>query len=298
MGRTAQPQPYADIADMNPARPRNYDLHTHSTCSDGLLRPAELVARAAQRGVDALALTDHDDVSGLVEAQAAADASGIELIFGVEISVTWHEHTLHVLGLRIDPSNAILIEGLRTNRAGRTERAARMDKALERVGICGALRGAHAFVTNTDLVSRTHFARYLVQSGRARDMQDVFDRYLGDGKPGYVAHEWANLADATRWIESAGGMAVLAHPGRYKLGDNERETLLSEFKERGGVGIEVVTGSHAPDHYAFWARQARRHDFLASAGSDFHGVREGSRDLGRLPALPAECTPIWSRFAS
>lgn len=281
---------------MNPSRAPRYDLHTHSTFSDGRLRPAELVARAAERGVEALALTDHDVVTGLDEARAAAAEAGIELIDGVEVSVTWNEHTLHVVGLVIDPLNEVLVEGLSANRAGRNERAERIAHALERIGIPDALEGARTYVTNPELVSRTHFARHLVQSGRARDTQDVFDRYLGTGKPGYVGHRWASLAQAVEWITISSGLAVLAHPGRYKLRDAERETLLGEFKDLGGAGIEVVTGSHTPDQYAIWARHANSHGLLASVGSDFHGPREGYRDLGHLPPLPAGCTPIWSRF--
>lgn len=295
MGRTTNPKLTLFVTSMNSAR-RNYDLHTHSTCSDGLLRPAELVARAAQRRVDALALTDHDDLSGLDEARASAETVGIELICGVEISVSWHDHTLHVVGLLIDPRNPLLVEGLGSNRAGRNERAERIGHALERIGISGALAGARAYVTNPDLVSRTHFARYLVQSGRGRDMQEVFDRYLGTGRPAYVEHRWATLTRAAEWITAAGGLPVLAHPGRYKLGDVERNALLAEFKALGGVAIEVVTGSHSTGEYAFWANQARRHGLLASVGSDFHAPREGGRDLGGLPPLPAGCTPVWSRF--
>lgn len=273
-----------------------YDLHTHSTFSDGRLRPAELVARAAEHGVQALALTDHDVVDGLAEAHAAASEAGVELIDGLEVSVTWNQHTLHIVGLAIDPANEVLVEGLRSNRAGRNQRAERIAHALERIGIPDALAGARAYVTNPELVSRTHFARHLVQSGRARDTQDVFDRYLGTGKPGYVPHRWASLAHAVEWIGASGGFAVLAHPGRYKLGNTERETLLGEFKDLGGVGIEVVTGSHTPDQYTVWARHAGAHGLLASVGSDFHGPREAYRDLGRLPPLPSGCTPIWSLF--
>ena len=281
---------------MTNLRVSRYDLHSHSTYSDGMMRPAELLERAAQRGVQALALTDHDEVSGLGEARSAAEAAGIELIDGVEVSVSWHGHTLHVVGLHVDPSNAILLEGLRANRSGRAERAARMSAELEKIGIPGTLEGARAYVTNPELVSRTHFARYLVESGVARNTQAVFDRYLGAGKPGYVPHLWASLEQAIDWITSAGGLPVLAHPGRYKLDESERDTLLTCFKELGGVGIEVVTGSHTPDQYGYWAERARQHDLLASVGSDFHGPRESYRDLGDLPPLPSGCTPIWQRF--
>jgi predicted metal-dependent phosphoesterase TrpH len=273
-----------------------YDLHSHSTCSDGTMRPAEVVARAAARGVGALALTDHDELSGLSEARAAAAETGIRLIDGVEVSVTWNDHTIHVVGLCVDPEDAALVEGLRATRSGRAARAQRMSEELERIGIPGALEGARAYVTNPELVSRTHFARFLVESGRARSTQAVFDTYLGDGKPGYVPHQWAALEDAVSWIRGAGGIAVIAHPGRYKLDEAQRNDLLSSFKDLGGAGVEVVTGSHTPDQYAYWAQRAREFGFLASTGSDFHGPRESYRDLGDLPPLPGGCTPVWTQF--
>ena len=281
---------------MSASRVCRYDLHSHSTRSDGTMRPRELVARAAERGVEVLALTDHDELSGLEEARAAAREAGIELIDGVEISVTWNDHTIHVVGLLVDPDHGTLVEGLRATRAGRTVRAERMDAELERIGIPGTLEGARRYVTNPELVSRTHFARYLVESGRARSTQAVFESYLGEGKPGYVPHAWASLADAVSWIDAAGGIAVIAHPGRYKLDERERAALLGEFKDRGGVGLEVVTGSHTPDQFGYWAMRAREFGFLASCGSDFHGPRESYRDLGELPALPSDCRPVWDEF--
>jgi predicted metal-dependent phosphoesterase TrpH len=260
------------------------------------MRPNEVVTRAAARGVTTLALTDHDELGGLPEAREAAAQAGIRLIDGVEVSVTWKEHTIHVVGLRVDPFNAVLVEGLRATRAGRSERAQRMAAELERIGIPGTLEGAQRYVTNPELVSRTHFARYLVESGRARSTQAVFETYLGEGKPGYVAHAWATLTDAVSWVRAAGGMAIVAHPGRYKLEEAERHALLGSFKDLGGIGIEVVTGSHTPDQFAYWAKAAREFGFLASAGSDFHGPRESYRDLGDLPPLPSGCTPVWSQF--
>jgi predicted metal-dependent phosphoesterase TrpH len=273
-----------------------YDLHSHSTWSDGVLPPAEVVSRAAQRGIDVLALTDHDELGGLSEARAAADVVGLQLVAGVEISVTWGEHTLHIIGLCIDASNTVLVEGLRANRAGRTERAERISAGLARIGIPDALEGARAYVTNPELVSRTHFARHLVESGRARNMQVVFDRYLGVGKPGYAPHEWASLENAVEWITAAGGIAVIAHPGRYKMDESLRLKLLVQFKALGGAGIEVVTGSHKPEQYDYWARRAAEHDLLASVGSDFHAPAESYRDLGELPPLPVGCKPIWKDF--
>lgn len=273
-----------------------YDLHCHSTYSDGLLPPPELVARAAARGVTALALTDHDELSGLQEASDAATALGIELVAGVEVSVTWGGHTLHVVGLRIDPAAPALNAGLERIRTGRGSRALRMSEGLAQAGIEGALEGAQAYAANPRLVSRTHFARFLVERGHARDMQAVFKRYLTAGHPGYVPHEWATLEEAVGWILDAGGIAVLAHPGRYRMENWEREEMLERFKELGGMAVEVVTGSHTPEQYVYWAKAAQRHGLLASCGSDFHGPGESYRDLGDLPPLPSGCTPVWSAF--
>ncbi len=281
---------------MSSPRVSHFDLHSHSTYSDGVMRPDEVVSRAAQRGVKALALTDHDEVSGLAEGHVAARAAGIELINGVEVSVTWRDHTLHVVGLCVNPVDTVLVQGLRTNRAGRTARAERMSAELERIGICGALEGARSYVTNPELVSRAHFARFLVSSGHARNTQGVFDRYLREGKPGYVPHTWASLADAIDWITAADGIPVIAHPGRYDLDESGRESLLREFKDLGGMAVEVVTGSHTADQYGYWARRAREFGLLASSGSDFHGPRESYRDLGDLPPLPSGCVPVWEKF--
>jgi hypothetical protein len=273
-----------------------FDLHSHSTWSDGLLRPAELVARAAGRGVDALALTDHDEVRGLEEAGAAAAAAGIRLIAGVEVSVSWHGHTVHVVGLAIDAANAALVAGLQRNRSGRDGRAERIAAELEKAGVAGALEGARAYAANPELVSRTHFARFLVEAGRARTMQGVFERYLARGKPGYVPHDWATLHEAITWIRDAGGLAVLAHPGRYKLDRAAQRTLAAEFKALGGAAVEVVTGSHTPDQFGYWARLALDYGLFASCGSDFHAPGESYRDLGDLPALPSGCVPVWQQF--
>lgn len=273
-----------------------HDLHCHSTRSDGVLAPAALVARAAERGVRALALTDHDEVTGLPEARAQAEACAIELISGVEISVTWRGRTIHVVGLHIQSDNQTLLDGLADNRSGRDGRAVRISAQLEAAGVPGALEGALSYVTNPALVSRTHFARFLVESGRVNNAQAAFDRYLGEGKPGYVPHYWATLQDAVTWIRAAGGLPVLAHPGRYKLDEGGRDDLLTDFKSLGGLAVEVVTGSHTPDQYGYWARRVQALGLLASAGSDFHGGRDIYRDLGDLPPLPSGCKPVWSLF--
>ena len=272
------------------------DLHSHSTYSDGLLAPAELVTRAFTQGVKMYALTDHDELSGLAEARLEAEARGMQFIAGVEISVSWASETLHIVGLNIDPEHAEIKAGLHKVRAGRHVRAERIAADLERVGVEGALEGAQRHARNPELLSRAHFARYMVERGYVKDTNTAFKRYLTAGKPGYVEHQWATLAQAVRWITAAGGAAVIAHPGRYKLINREREAMLGEFRDRGGAGVEVVTGSHTADQYATWARYAQRFGLKASAGSDFHGPGESYLDLGKLPDLPYGLTPVWEEF--
>jgi predicted metal-dependent phosphoesterase TrpH len=279
----------------------DHDLHCHSNVSDGTLTPTELVERAAGRGVKVLALTDHDDVDGLAEAARAAAAHGIEFINGVEISVSWRKHTVHIVGLRIDPANPALAEGLRGIRSGRRHRAELMAESLARSGIGGVLEGALRYASNPDMIGRTHFARYLVEAGHCKDVRSVFSRYLVKGKPGYVEHEWGNLQDAITWIRAAGGVPVLAHPGRYTagrkpMGKTTLLELLKEFAALGGRAIEVVSGSHTPPQYAEFARYAAEFDLLCSCGSDFHGPEESYRDLGRLPDFPLECRPVWTAW--
>jgi predicted metal-dependent phosphoesterase TrpH len=278
------------------AASQNFDLHAHSTVSDGLLSPADLVRRAAERGVTALALTDHDEVSGLAEARVAAGVAGIRLIAGVEISVTRGNTTIHVVGLGIDPDDATLAAGLAAIRAHRTTRAWRIAESLERIGIRGSLEGAYRHAGNPDLVGRTHFARFLVEAGIAPDVKSVFKHYLAAGKPGCVPHQWAMLADACAWIRCAGGLAVLAHPARYRLSGREMQTLIGEFKAAGGEAIEVVSGSHDASQAAAFARVARATGLAASRGSDFHGPGESYAELGRLAQLPADLEPVWARL--
>jgi predicted metal-dependent phosphoesterase TrpH len=271
----------------------HFDLHCHSTHSDGLLTPSAVVARAAARGVDVLALTDHDEVAGLDEAKAAAAEAGIEVICGAELSVSWDDQTLHVLALGIDPANALLAEGLDAIRAGRATRARRIGEALAAAGIPGAYEGAMRYVTSERLVSRTHFARYLVETGHAREAKDVFKRYLTRGNPGYVPHPWASLAEVVGWIHAAGGQAVIAHPGRYKITASAMRRLLAEFRDLGGDAIEVVSSSHTPAQYAEFATYARAFELAASCGSDWHGPGESWMDFGELPEMPIGVVPIW-----
>lgn len=270
----------------------NIDLHCHSHVSDGVLPPAVVVARAASHGVDVFALTDHDDVAGLTEAQAAADSRGLVFIPGVEISVTWQGRTVHIVGLRINPLHPQLAAGLHDIRAGRTLRAQRMGDDLARHGITGAYEGARGHAVNKQIIGRVHFARWLMEQGHVRDMRSAFKHFLTPGKPGYVEHEWTTLENAVSWIRTSGGMAVLAHPGRYDLHARELHLLLDAFRSMGGEGIEVVTGSHHPSEYGKFADLARAFGFKASRGADFHAPGEGI-ELGRLPALPHYCKPVW-----
>jgi predicted metal-dependent phosphoesterase TrpH len=270
-----------------------YDLHSHSTYSDGLLTPTQLVRRAVERGVDVLALTDHDDVGGLAEARSAVEGTQLRLIDGSELSVSWRDVTLHVIALGIDPACFELCNGLATIREGRTGRARRMADALAIAGIVDAYAGAMKYVTSERLISRSHFARFLVEAGHARDTKDVFTKYLVKGKPGYVSHEWASLRQAIDWIHAAGGQAVLAHPGRYKVDGRELRELLREFRDLGGDGLEVLSSSHTAAQTAEFARHARIYGLRGSCGSDYHGPGESWADLGDMPPLPAGVVPIW-----
>jgi predicted metal-dependent phosphoesterase TrpH len=274
-------------------RAPNYDLHCHSTASDGLLAPAALVRRAAGNGVEMLALTDHDELRGLAEARAEAATLGLRFIDGVEVSITWGGITIHIVGLNIDPDNQQLQQGLRAIRQGRTERAKKMALDLERAGIPGSLEGAYAYVENPNLIGRTHFARFLAEKRYVSDVKSAFQHYLVSGKPGYVPHQWATLQEALAYIKAGGGIAVVAHPGRYKLTRTEMRKFLDEFREGGGAGIEVVTSSHTPEQFLEYAILAKEYGFLASRGSDFHGPGESRVDLGDLPDLAADLRPVW-----
>jgi predicted metal-dependent phosphoesterase TrpH len=275
----------------------NADMHCHSTVSDGLLTPAEVVRRAKANGVDLLALTDHDELGGLAEARATADEIDLRFVDGVEISISWgDDQTVHILGFGVDPGNAELLEGLHQVRSGRDSRAGRMAAELDKVGIHGAYEGALRHAGNPALVSRSHFARYIVEQGHVKDVKSVFDYWLAKGKPGYVEHSWATLEDALRWIVGAGGTAVIAHPGRYRLTAAERRKLFVAFKDLGGRGIEVLSGSTKDEEVREFSRIAREFGFLASRGSDFHGPGESWIDLGKMPDLPADLTPVWTQL--
>jgi predicted metal-dependent phosphoesterase TrpH len=272
---------------------QNVDLHSHSFHSDGVLSPAAVAARAKANGVDVWALTDHDELSGIAAARTAAEAIDLRFIAGVEISITWAGKTIHIVGLDIDECDPTLVQGLSSVRNGRLLRGREMSEQLERVGLSGAFEGALQFAENPEMLGRTHFARFLVESGVCATVSEVFQNYLVEGKPGFVPHRWATLEESVSWIRSAGGRAVIAHPGRYGLDDMRLGALIDSFRDLGGEGIEVVTGSHTPDQYAQFARIAKQSQLLASRGSDFHGPEESRVDIGSLPNLPADLKPVW-----
>lgn len=274
----------------------NVDLHCHSTASDGLLPPKEVAQRAAANGVQVWALTDHDELSGLDEARTEAERLGMQFISGVEISVTWAGRTVHIVGLNVDDHQVELNDELAYIRKGREQRAQQIGEKLEKLGIAKAYEGALRYVSNPSLISRTHFARFLVEEGHCANMGEVFKRYLGDHKAAYVPMQWATLAQSVNWIRGAGGKAIIAHPGRYEFTPVQFGALFDEFKALGGVGIEVVTGSHRADQYAEYAQVARHYGFEVSCGSDFHAPGEGRLDLGALPPSPTDLPTVWDQW--
>ncbi|WP_382160717.1 3',5'-nucleoside bisphosphate phosphatase [Hydrogenophaga sp. ANAO-22] len=281
---------------MNPLL--NADLHCHSVISDGTLTPEVLAQRAKANGVELWALTDHDELGGQDRAIAAAREAGLPYLTGTEISVTFAGITVHIVGLGMDHQHPALLAGLRATRGGREQRAREMSDDLARVGIKGVYEGALKYVGNPELISRSHFARYLVEIGVCKETNEVFRKYITEGKPGYVPHRWAALGDAVGWITQSGGVAVIAHPGRYKLTPNEEFALFTEFKSHGGQGVEVMTGAHGQADYVKYAGFCQEFGLAASRGSDFHSPEESHTDLGQLPDLPGSVTPVWALLQS
>ena len=271
----------------------NADLHCHSVVSDGTLTPEALATRAKANGVQLWALTDHDEIGGQERAIAAAKALDMKYLTGVEISITFAGKTVHIVGLGFDHTNTDLVQGLRNTRGGRAERAKEMSEGLAKVGIHGAYEGALKYAGNHELISRTHFARFLVESGVCKDTSEVFRKYLTENKPGFVPHRWASLENAVHWITGASGIAVIAHPARYGFTANEEYALFTEFKNHGGRGVEVITGSHSSADALQYADTALEFNLAASRGSDFHSPDESHTDLGTLPWLPGQLTPVW-----
>jgi hypothetical protein len=279
---------------------KNFDLHNHSTASDGLLAPADVVRLAANNGCDALALTDHDVTDGLADARAAAQECGLRFISGVEISVSWvpdedsKSTTLHIVGLGINEQHAAMVNGLASVRNGRLNRARLIGESLANAGIPGIFDAAYALAENKAMIGRTHFARALVDAGRVKDIGSAFQKFLTPGHPGFVPHRWASLDDAVAWIRASGGVAVMAHPGRYNVDSASMTKLLREFKDVGGEGIEVITGSHSTKQYGEYAARAREFGLLASRGADYHGPGESNAEPGTLPLLPDDLRPVWA----
>ncbi|MCK9635328.1 MAG: PHP domain-containing protein [Methylobacter tundripaludum] len=269
-----------------------YDLHSHSNASDGALSPTELVQRAHEHGVTSLALTDHDTVVGLSEAQVAATAAGIELIPGIELSTSWQNKCFHIVGLGIDPAYPPLAEATRNLQIMRTERAEKIAEKLEKKRIPGALAAVKK-AAGDGMITRTHFADFLLSQFHVSTQQEAFDRYLGAGKDAYVATIWAEMELAVNWITGSGGVAVLAHPLRYKLTASWMRRLLAAFKEAGGLGIEVVTGRYNSDEIKLVAGYAKRFELAGSVGSDFHSPANQWVELGRLAPLPENVKPVW-----
>ena len=276
----------------------NADLHCHSVISDGTLTPEAIAERAYTHGVELWSLTDHDEIGGQARAAAAAKSHGMRYLTGVEISVTFLNKTVHIVGLGFDAEDETLRQGLLQTRGGRGQRAKEMAQDLARVGIHGAYEGALKFAGNHELISRTHFARHLVEAGVCKETNEVFRKYLTEGKPGFVEHRWAQLKDAVQWITGAGGMAIVAHPARYGFTANEEFALFTEFKGHGGEGVEVVTGSHTTAEYVIYADVAKEYGLAASRGSDFHSPAESHTELGTLPYLPGNLTPVWEVLSS
>jgi predicted metal-dependent phosphoesterase TrpH len=276
----------------------NADLHCHSVVSDGTLTPEALAARAKANGVQLWALTDHDEIGGQARAMAAAKAEGMKYLTGVEISITFAGKTVHIVGLGFDHTNEALVQGLRNTRGGRAERAKEMSDGLAKVGIHGAFEGELKYAGNHELISRTHFARFLVETGVCKDTSEVFRKYLTDNKPGFVPHRWASLENAVKWITQAGGVAVIAHPARYGFTANEEYALFTEFKNHGGRAVEVITGSHSSADALRYADTALEFELAASRGSDFHSPDESHTDLGTLPWLPGQLTPVWELLSN
>lgn len=280
--------------DLN--NPTQVDLHCHSYISDGQLAPKEVVELAHQNGADMMALTDHDHLGGVKEAQQAADKLGIKLISGVEVSTTWQGRSIHVVGLCVDLNDELFEKRLKTIRSGRQERLKQISNRFEKLGIDGVYEGALSLASNPEMVGRAHVSRYLVQEGIVKNTAQAFKKFLAEGKKAYVSHDWADFAEAVAWIKEAGGLSVIAHPGRYKMSATKMRTMIEEFKEAGGDALEVASSSHRQNEILNFALLAERYELLSSSGSDFHALGEGGRLMGKPPELPKICRPIWHEF--
>ena len=273
------------------------DLHTHTNCSDGTLTPIQLLERAAEAGVDMLAITDHDTVNAYQgDFQQQAEANGIQLIQGIELSTTWQRMGVHIVGLNIDFNTPKLQQGITEQTIARGTRAVEIAEKLQKLGIDNALEGAQQFAAN-GFIGRPHFAQFLVASGRVKTIQQAFKRYLGSGKPGDIKQHWAEMEDVISWIRDSGGAAVLAHPLKYKLTRTKLRRLTEDFIELGGTAIEVISGQQTPSDTQLMGQICREKALLASTGSDFHTPGQSWAALGKQPTLPDGCQPVWGQWA-
>ena len=269
-----------------------YDLHTHTTASDGQLSPKALVIKAKASGIDVLAITDHDTTAGITQAVVEADRQNIKLLVGIELSVSWTDKNFHIVGLNIDPDNGALKESLKNTRDLREQRAIKIGKQLDKHGISNAYHEARE-LAGIHTITRSHFARVLIEQGFAKNSKEVFKKYLIHNKPGYVKTDWIEMETGIKLINESGGLAILAHPMRYNVTASWLRKFLVAFKESGGNGIEVVTGSSNTDEIRTATSYAKRFELTGSAGSDFHGFDNTWIKLGQLAPMPESITPVW-----
>lgn len=270
-----------------------FDLHSHTTFSDGSLSTRDLFQRAVEKGVGTLSITDHDTVDAYLDLPPVFPS--LRLVPGIEFSTQWERNGIHVLGLNIDPNSAAIEEGARFQSDARLERASRIAENLEKKGVTGSLDGARA-LSRGGYIGRPHFARYLVECGKVRSVSEAFKKYMGDGKAGDVKQHWAELPRIVEWIREAGGIPVLAHPLKYKLTRSKLKRLLEAFCRVGGRGMEVVSGQQTVQQTSDMARLCEQLGLLASCGSDFHEPGKHWGELGVFAKLPAHVTPVWERF--
>lgn len=271
----------------------NVDLHCHSNLSDGALSPQDLVALAQQRKVDMLAVTDHDNIDCYNEINRSM--GGIKIITGVELSTTWRNMGIHIVGLNMDLSNSTLLQGIDYQTKARALRAQLIDRKLNDLGLDNCLEGARRY-SGGNQIGRPHFAKYLVEIGAVSNMQQAFKRYLGAGKAGDIKQQWAELGDVISWIRSAGGVAVLAHPTKYNMTRTKLCLLLEDFVQLGGEAIEVISGSQTASITDSMSKLCQQFNLLASCGSDFHAPSQPWAALGMIPKLPDNNVPVWTRW--
>ena len=274
-----------------------YDLHTHSTASDGSLSPEELVNQAYAAGINTLALTDHDTVDGLANALSASQTLDITFINGIELSTKWLSYTVHIVGLNINPDSEMLSQHIEHLKQLREQRAIRIGEHLNKINIPDAYQNAKK-LAGDGTVTRHHFAKYLVESGFAKDQKDVFKRYLVRSKPGYVSVDWPTLGETIDCIHQSGGVAVIAHPLRYKMTATKLRQLIADFKSLTGDGIEVVSGRQNQNELTRSISLCKQFELLASSGSDFHNQNTPWAQLGELHPLPETLAPIWQHWHS